>query len=497
MKRIVQRIALLALTAALSVLLSVPSVATGYDDVAESDWFAPAVTYVAEHDLFRGVDAGVFAPYNTMSRSMFYTVLSRLAGAQVDDSVPTNLTDVPAGRWYTGAVIWSLSSGIAKCHGETSFGADEPITRAEICLALVRYDAYSGRDLLTGDLLISFSDLVGLDQETRDAIDACQVAGIVQGRGEGLFCPQNSATRAEVAQIFRNFCLYLEQSPADAPQQEPDVTPEEPPEAPPVDPEPWQTAAGWTGQLSVDFPLSAAGTVSAEQVTKLNERILTENQPKTIAEYGATLDGNARHLTNYGAGGLYDCYHVTTILDNRKTLLPAGVALSGDQEYYGYSLQTQGVTCQDSWHSQALDTGKDPWQCTWWAWGRAAQYLDLAYGLDLADCCGGRTNLGNGKDYYRMLAPYFLSDQTPAANTIVSWTCGSYGHVAYVEAVDAGGIWVSMADSGHTWRGVTYIARTDSETNPYPLGWYTTERFNGFNHLDFTADGSPITEALS
>ena len=65
--------------------------------------------------------------------------------------------------------------------------------------------------------------------------------------------------------------------------------------------------------------------------------------------------------------------------------------------------------------------------------------------------------------------------------------------MAYVEAVDEGGIWVSMADSGHTWRGVTYIARTDSAVNPYPLNWYPSERLNGFNHLDSAPDGSPIS----
>lgn len=64
--------------------------------------------------------------------------------------------------------------------------------------------------------------------------------------------------------------------------------------------------------------------------------------------------------------------------------------------------------------------------------------------------------------------------------------------MAYVEAVEEGGIWVSMADSGHTWRGITYIPRSDDPKNPYPLNWYPQESLNGFNHLDYTADGTPI-----
>jgi hypothetical protein len=35
--------------------------------------------------------------------------------------------------------------------------------------------------------------------------------------------------------------------------------------------------------------------------------------------------------------------------------------------------------------------------------------------------------------------------------------------------------------------------RSSSTTNPYPLNWFSTEYFNGFNHLDYRADGTPIT----
>lgn len=505
MKGMLCHTARVLVTTLLTAALSLPAGATAYLDVAEDDWFRPAVAFAVEQELFTGVDANHFSPEDTMTRAMFYVVLSRAAGVQVNNAVGTNLTDVPAGEWYTGAVVWALSQGIATCDG-TTFGVNLPVTRAEICLALARYDAtledgvlsedeeeaqlleltstevsvdgtISASGALSTPVKTVFSDLSSLDQENREAINACAAAGVIRGRNQECFAPTDTATRAEVAQLFQNYYRLGE------------ITTPTTGETMLA----WGDVDGWTGEVETDFPLSQVETVTPQLVNWLNQRMIAENQPKRVAAFGTTLDGNPKHLTNYGEGGLADCIAVKTILDNSKNNVHAGVKLEGRQEYYGYSLQTDGIAWQDEWHQQAMPSGKEPWQCTWWAWGRAAQYLDTAYGLDFKTLCNGKDNLGNGEGYYRNLTPYFLGDKTPAANSLISWSGGDYGHVAYVEAVDENGIWVSSADAGHAWRGVTYIVKTNSTTNPYPLFWYSGgERLNGFIHLDYAADGSPI-----
>ena len=478
MKRLLRRAGFLLITALLTASVSISSSATIFLDVQQSDWFYPAAAFAVEAGLLTGTSEHFFSPDATVTRAMFYTTLSRAVGAATDNAIATNLADVPSGQWFTGPVVWSLSTGIATTVADGVFGVYEPISRAEICLALARFDAFSEAGALPTDALPVFPDLGELDEESVLAIAACQEAGVVAGGPDGRFDPFGSATRAEMSEILLNY-FSLPETPLLAQGGEALI--------------PWDTTAGgWTGKVELDFPLGETDDITADMVNWLNQRILTENAPASVAAYGKSIDGNARHLTNYGAEGIFDCCDVTTILENRKNNVAAGTPLAGRQEYYGYSLQARGVLQQDVWHQAAEDSGKESWQCTWWAWGRAAQYLETAYQLDFLELCGGKDALGHGKDYYRSLQPYFLSDQTPAANSIISWTAGTYGHVAYVEAVDAGGIWVSSADSGHTWRGITYIARSLNASNPYPLHWYSSERLNGFNHLDFAADGSPI-----
>lgn len=416
-----------------------------------------------------------------ISRALFYTALARMDNAEINNDQATNLKDVPGGQWYTGSVVWALTSGLTTCQGGDTFGSKSLITRAEICLALFRYDRYSGAKRLNSNALSTFVDLGRLIGEERLAVAACQEGGIVQSREDGRFDPYAGATRTEAAEMIDQYYDLLPQNPQDPSNSETGngMLPAS------------ANAKGWHYRYEEDFPLANLSPVTEEAVLELNSRIIYENLPANIAPLGETIDGDKKHLTNYGTNGIHDCWNIKTNRYNKNNQIEEGTELNGRQEYYGYSLQTGGLVRQDMWHKTAEDSGKEPWQCTWWVWGRAAQYVAEAYEKDFKTLCGGEDNFGHGKSYYAGLSDYFASDQTPAPNSVISWSCGAYGHVAYVEAVDAGGIWVSMADSGHTWRGITYIPRVDSASNPYPLHWYAEETLNGFNHLDRPLNAGP------
>lgn len=130
------------------------------------------------------------------------------------------------------------------------------------------------------------------------------------------------------------------------------------------------------------------------------------------------------------------------------------------------------------------NTGFQVFQCTWWANGRASQYLELngtkykAY----------PTKSGNGGDYYNVNASngYFNYGATPKRNSIISWSVpGDYGHVAYVEAVDANGdIWISHAGSGQSWFGVSKVTKASGYAPTSGNGPWSGYQCNGFIYLD-------------
>ena len=126
------------------------------------------------------------------------------------------------------------------------------------------------------------------------------------------------------------------------------------------------------------------------------------------------------------------------------------------------------------WTSPINELSK--FQCTWWANGRASQYLS-EHGTKYTQY---PTQSGHGGQYFSVNKSngYFKYGQTPKANSIISWTkSGGYGHVAYVEGVTSDGIYISHAGSGKSWRGVEKIPITGD------IGW-SGYKLNGFIYLD-------------
>ena len=89
------------------------------------------------------------------------------------------------------------------------------------------------------------------------------------------------------------------------------------------------------------------------------------------------------------------------------------------------------------------------------------------------------TASGNGGQYYEINKEngWFDYGDTPRPNSIISWSDGGYGHVAYVEGVSADKIYISHAASGEKWKGVETIP-IDGD-----IGW-TGYTLNGYIYLD-------------
>lgn len=127
----------------------------------------------------------------------------------------------------------------------------------------------------------------------------------------------------------------------------------------------------------------------------------------------------------------------------------------------------------------------EPFQCTWWAYGRALMYLEsIGSPKSAADL---DKIAGNGGQYYdlNIKEKQFNYGKTPKPNSIISWSGGSegYGHVAYVEGVDKdGSIYISHAGAGYSWYGITKIPASGDLASS-SLGW-TGYTLNGYIYLD-------------
>ncbi|MDL2273396.1 S-layer homology domain-containing protein [Oscillospiraceae bacterium OttesenSCG-928-G22] len=177
-----------------------------FRDVKAGDWYFDDVRYVYESGLMIGISQDEFGPGLPISRAMLVTVLYRMAGEPgVEGENP--FSDVEGGQWYTDAVIWAAANGITTGYGDGTFGTGDEITREDMCVMLVRFMTLLGIELPALREAADFADAGEISDYAREAVMMLYQAGIIEGKGDGVFDPQGEATRAELAALLHRFLV--------------------------------------------------------------------------------------------------------------------------------------------------------------------------------------------------------------------------------------------------------------------------------------------------
>lgn len=181
----------ITLTLTESTSLTILDNAKIFSDVASGQWYAEAVNFVTSHEIFAGVGNGTFAPNSTMTRAMLWTVLYGLEGQQ----------SAAAGQtWYSNAQDWAMKNGVSD--GTNPNGS---ITREQIAVTLYGYAKAQGiAGTVTGDLS-KFQDASSVSSWATEAMAWAVQNGLISGKDNGSLAPQDTATRAELAQIMMQF----------------------------------------------------------------------------------------------------------------------------------------------------------------------------------------------------------------------------------------------------------------------------------------------------
>ena len=132
---------------------------------------------------------------------MLATVLWRMEGQPAPGSA-SPFTDVPAGQWYTDAVVWAAGEGVVKGIGNDLFDPDGLVTREQMATMLYRY---AGSPAVTGGALTGYGDQAQVSDFALQAMEWAVSQGILTGKPGSLLDPQGGVTRAEVAVILMRY----------------------------------------------------------------------------------------------------------------------------------------------------------------------------------------------------------------------------------------------------------------------------------------------------
>ena len=176
-----------------------------FDDI-ENHWAYDYINFVTTRGIFAGVGQNKFAPDDVMTRAMLVTILGKLSNISATNNIEksTYFSDVENGSYYAPYVDWAHTNGIINGYGNNLFGTGDPITREQMCVMIYNYIKIEGLDMNYVRPLHKFNDAYGISSWAVEAVEYCYQAGIISGKGDNFFKPEDTASRAEVATIITN-----------------------------------------------------------------------------------------------------------------------------------------------------------------------------------------------------------------------------------------------------------------------------------------------------
>ena len=170
-----------------------------FQDVPEDAWFYEAVAFVNQRGLFYGTSDHAFSPALTMDRAMLASVLCRME----EGTAAVNILDAFDDRddvadWAVSGLAWAVDRGILQGDGRLLMPQGS-LTREMLAVMLFRLHGAPSADETA---LAVFEDRDDISPWAVDAMAWMVGRGLMEGRGENLLCPVDTATRAEVAAVF-------------------------------------------------------------------------------------------------------------------------------------------------------------------------------------------------------------------------------------------------------------------------------------------------------
>lgn len=175
-----------------------------FNDVSETAWYAPAVSFIAAREITTGTGNNKYSPEAKLTRGEFIVLMMRAYGIAPDENPTDNFADA-GNTYYTGYLAAAKRLGISAGIGSNRYAPGNGITRQEMFTLL--YNALKVIEQLpeneSGKTLTDFTDAGQISLWAQEAMTLLVKAATVGG-SSGKLTPTATTTRAEMAQVLYN-----------------------------------------------------------------------------------------------------------------------------------------------------------------------------------------------------------------------------------------------------------------------------------------------------
>jgi len=182
------------------IALAAASDSGAFSDVPADAWYGDAVSFVRDSGLMNGVGGGRFDPDGTFTRAQLSVILYRIVGEPAADA-GNSFADVAPGAWYAASAAWAKRSGVINGVGGGRFAPDTPVTQEMLVTMLWRMEQEPPAEAAPD-----------ADGYAAAAVGWARARNIAPATGDYAFSPKETASRAQVAVLLRNYLTDEETS---------------------------------------------------------------------------------------------------------------------------------------------------------------------------------------------------------------------------------------------------------------------------------------------
>ena len=166
-------------------------------DLDDAAWASASIENMTAKGFMSGYPDKTFKPNRPMTRAEFAKVVASVFNMEYAGN-STQFNDVKSGDWYYSPVMVLFQNEVIKGITSSEFGADNLITRQDMCVIIARALDAAGIELDDVIAYTGFDDDNKIGDYAKDAVKLLYTKGIIKGMNDDNFAPLENATRAQV-----------------------------------------------------------------------------------------------------------------------------------------------------------------------------------------------------------------------------------------------------------------------------------------------------------
>lgn len=172
-----------------------------FRDIDGYEWANQYITYLSAKGIVVGND-GLFRPGQCVTRAEFMKMLISAIGIESNGEKRQIFTDTPKDAWWADYAESAVEASIINGYPDGSFKPDSWIIRQDMAVMAQRAIRYSIVNVDFGTVEPAFKDVAEISEYAQDSVSLMRSLGIVNGKENNTFAPNDYLTRAEAAKVI-------------------------------------------------------------------------------------------------------------------------------------------------------------------------------------------------------------------------------------------------------------------------------------------------------